>query len=139
MVWGPGWHKVRKFSEVYRGNGVYGENYAKAICASKISIGLLSKTGLDDITTRSLEIPACGTFMLAERTQEHLKYFREGAEAEFFDGEKELLEKCRYYLAHEEVRKRIAAAGRQACLTSGYSYHDRMQEMMEEIEKLLPM
>jgi spore maturation protein CgeB len=138
-VWGPGWHKVKKFKKVYQGDGVYGENYAKAICGSKISIGLLSRKAPDNITTRSLEIPACGTFMLAERTQEHLKYFREGEEAEFFEGEKELLEKCRYYLAHEEERERIAAAGREACLTSRYSYHDRMQEMMEEIEKLLPM
>lgn len=138
-VWGPGWHKVKKFKKVYQGDGVYGENYAKAICGSKISIGLLSRKAPDNITTRSLEIPACGTFMLAERTQEHLKYFREGDEAEFFEGDKELLEKCRYYLAHEEERERIAAAGRAACLNSRYSYHDRMQEMMEEIEKLLPM
>jgi spore maturation protein CgeB len=130
---------MKKFKKVYRGDGVYGDDYAKAICASKISIGLLSRKAPDNITTRSLEIPACGTFMLAERTQEHLKYFREGEEAEFFEGEKELLEKCRYYLAHEEVRKRIAAAGRQACLTSGYSYHDRMREMMGEIKKLSPI
>lgn len=136
-IWGPGWHKTKQFKRVYRGNGVYGENYAKAVCASKISIGLLSKLAPDDITTRTLEIPACGTFLLAERTEKHQGYFREGKEAEFFSDRNELVEKCRYYLEHDKERKRIAAAGRQACLTSGYSYHDRMKEMMQEIEKLL--
>ena len=134
-VWGPGWRKVKKFRKAFRGDGIYGEDYAKAICASKISIGLLSKKAPDDITTRSLEIPACGTFLLAQRTQKHLQYFREGEEVEFFDGKEELLEKCRYYLAHEEKRKLIADAGRQACLTSGYSYHDRIREMIEIIDQ----
>jgi spore maturation protein CgeB len=136
-IWGPGWHKAKHFKRVYRGNGVYGEEYTKAICASKISIGLLSKLAPDDITTRTLEIPACGTFLLAERTQKHQRYFRESEEAEFFSDGKELLEKCRYYLEHDEERQRIASAGRQACLTLGYSYHDRMRAMMGEINKLV--
>ena len=40
--------------------------------------------------------------MMAERTAEHLAMFEEGKEAAFFSNNEELLDKCSYYLAHEQ-------------------------------------
>lgn len=56
--------------------------------------------------------------------------FEEGKEAEFFGSDEELVEKVRFYLNHQEERRRIAAAGRRRCLESKYSNHDRMRSML---------
>ena len=66
-------------------------------------------------TTRSVEIPACGAFMLAERTEEHLELFEEGKEAEFFGSRDELLQKVRYYLTHAEDANRLPPPAAERC------------------------
>ena len=57
-------------------------------------------------------------------------------EAEYFEGKEELLAKVRYYLKHESERERIAAAGRERCLKSGYSNQDRIKGMLQVITNL---
>ena len=112
---------------------VYASDYTKALCGAKINLCFLRKMNRDRQTQRSVEIPACGAFMLAERTDEHLGLFEEGREAEYFASPQELLEKVKYYLAHSRERQQIAAAGRQRCLDSGYSYNDRLREILQHI------
>jgi len=118
------------------GKSVVCEDYCTALSAASICLGLLSKLVPETTTTRSFEIPACGAFMLAERTKEHTELFDEGREAEFFSSRDELVEKVIYYLKHTQERQRIAAAGRQRCLKSGYSYQDRLKEILKEIESI---
>jgi spore maturation protein CgeB len=134
-VWGGRWEgwQDRHPNLTVEARPIYGRDYAKALCASKIALGFLRKMNDDLQTGRTMEIPACGTFMLAERTRDHLKLFEEGKEAEFFDSKEELLEKVRYYLQHDDERERIAKAGRKRCVESGYSHHDRLKYMLDVI------
>lgn len=132
-VWGK-WQRHAVFfpslRRIIRGSGIWGIDYAKALCCSEIGLGLLSKLIPETSTTRTFEIPACGTFLLAERTEEHQAFFKEGVEAEFFGSLEELIDKATYYLKHPADRSRIADAGRHRCLESGYSYHNRMQHVL---------
>lgn len=109
------------------------ENYARAVNATRVNLGFLRKGNRDLQTTRSVEIPACGGFLLAERTAEHQRLFREGVEAEFFEGFEELLRKCRYYLEHEDDRRRIAAAGLRRCVDGGYSNRSRLAGVIDHL------
>ena len=134
-IYGPNWN-ARKFKHrnlKIHNRVLVGEEYAEAISSSRISLCFLNKKNRDLHTSRSIEIPACGGFMLGERTPEHLVLFKEGEEAEFFESKEELLAKVTYYLQNEEKRKLIAQAGRNRCLTSGYSYDDRAREIIEVV------
>lgn len=136
-VWGDSWHRKTYFhpwlKKVYGGRGIWHTEYAKAICCTKIGLCLLCKRHPDQSTTRTYEIAACGTFMLAERTDEHRELFEEGKEAEFFGSDEELIDKIKYYLSHDNERKRIAAAGRERCIKSGYSNNERFKEVINKI------
>lgn len=110
--------------------------YTKGICSTRINLGFLRKMNRDLQTMRSVEIPACAAFLLAERTGEHRNLFKEGIEAEFFVSNEELLAKVRFYLDHEADRAAIAAAARRRCIESGYSQLERMRTMLQQAMSL---
>ena len=134
-VYGPGWAAVRRrlpeTVTVYP--AIYGDDYAHTICSYPIALGFLRRCNRDLQTTRSVEIPACGCFMLAERTGEHERLFREGVEAEYFQDDVELVSKAAYYLAHPDKRAMIAARGRARCIDGGYAYAQRLEAAMRTI------
>lgn len=138
-IWGPGWKRCRHRHPnlIIEHKPLWGDDYAKAISAFDINLCFLRKVNRDIQTTRSVEIPACGAFMLAERTEEHLALFEEGMEAEFFSSNEELINKVGFYLEHPEMRKGIAAAGRERCIKSGYSNHDRLANILVAIDKII--
>ncbi len=130
--WGRGrnWPRIRPRLV----SPMYGHAYAGAICAAKIALCFYRQCNRDQENSRMYEIPACGTFMLAERNSENRQIFSEGREAEFFSTDSELLEKVRYYLTHSEERERIAAAGLARCHNDGYDYPSRLAEILSAIE-----
>jgi spore maturation protein CgeB len=44
-----------------------------------------------------------------------------------------MLDKARFYLAHDEARQQIAAAGRARCERSGYSSVELLRNIVESL------
>lgn len=136
-IWGRGWPAYaarHKWATPHvRGDGVWNDDYPRALMRSKIALGLLSRKVPDTTTTRTFEIPATATFMLAERNEDHLNLFEEGKEAEFFSTASELRDKIRFYLANDAPRNAIAAAGRERCIKSGYSAEHQLRRVLDRV------
>jgi len=109
---------------------LFGDEYVKALSASKIALCFLNNEVGDRVTTRTFEIPASGVFMLAQRTDLHKSLFREDVEAAYFDGPQELIDKVKYYLAAVEERQRIAEAGYRRCRELRCSWADRLTDVL---------
>lgn len=112
---------------------IYAQDYANAVSSAAIGLGFLREVCPDQHTTRTFELPAIGAFLLADRTEEHREFFDEGREAEFFGDDDEFLDKVSFFLRHESARDRIARAGRERCLRSGYSYDDRLRTVLDHL------
>jgi len=125
--------RIRHPNLIVEHKPLWGEEYAKAISSFDINLCFLRKINRDLQTTRSVEIPACGAFMLAERTEERLGLFEEGKEAEFFSSDEELMSKVKFYLDNPEMRYRIAASGRKRCVSSGYNNENRIADVLRQI------
>ncbi len=136
-VWGDAWPQFMKkrswAKSVVVGKGLWGQSYPKALSCAKIGLGLLGKHIPETSTTRTFEIPAMGTFLLAERTTIHQSLFDEGKEAEFFASDEEMLDKIRYYLAHDNERRKLALAGQIRCKRSGYSSVELLRKIISTL------
>ena len=137
QIWGNQWERCRSegLRKFIRRTALIGDSYTKAINSFRINLAVMSgKVGGssmgDETTTRTYEIPACGGFMLHERSSELAELFEENKEVVCFDNTEGLVEKINYYLTHEEERKAIAQAGYNRCVPA-YSYDNRMAAIVK--------
>lgn len=119
-------HRDPLLGAAYQGNEVYGDDYARALSGSRIGLGFLRQVIPDQHTTRTFEIPACGSMLLADRTQEHRELFDEGKEADFFSSGEELIDKLAFYQRNEPTRFRVAGEGYNRCIRAKYAYIHRL-------------
>jgi len=94
----------------YLGKGIYSNEYSRIVSSSLFGLGLLSKRMPELHTTRTFEIPACGTALITEGNSEVLKYFT-SSEAIFFDNLIQLVEKIKYYQANLNELENLTLAG----------------------------
>lgn len=123
---------------MYRGHGeLFRKEYREGIWRSKINLSFLTHSNHDEFTHKSFEIAACEGFLLAERSPGHLERFVENEEAVFFDDLEECAEKIRRYLPDEAARARIAAAGRERALRSGYHNDRQVGLIVERVREII--
>lgn len=96
-----------------------------------------------DLNLRLFEGTACGALVLTDSVANGLEQcFTVGQELVVYQDDADLIDKIRYYLAHEDERISIADAGRQRTLHS-HTYAARAQTLMQRlgqpIERVAPM
>jgi spore maturation protein CgeB len=131
-LYGGYWDRHPRLRKYHRGFAL-GRDYRLVMGGTKIAPCLVRRANRDGHVMRTFEVPACGAFLLAERTDEHLEFFSESREMACFSTPDELVEKVRYYLSHEEERAEIARAGHVRCVPA-YSYDNRLKQILRYCE-----
>ncbi|HKW27246.1 MAG TPA: glycosyltransferase [Terriglobales bacterium] len=133
-LYGGYWDRHPRLKKYHRGFAI-GREYRLVIAGTKIAPCLVRRANRDGHVMRTFEIPACGGFMLHERTPELLELYDEGKEVACFRSPQELAEKVQYYLAHPAERDVIARASYARCVPA-YSYDNRLRQVLGRAENL---
>lgn len=112
---------------------VWGADYVRTLHHGKVALGFLRKGQRDLITQRSIEVPAMGRPLLAEKTEEHDRHFLDGEEYVGFTSDADMIEKARALVADPARRKALGEAARQRCLASGYDVGSLAKRIVEAL------
>ncbi len=136
-VFGPGyeWDPVIRSNPFLASqvpvNLVWDEDYNRAISGARIALCFFSKLNRDTYTRRCFEIPAIGTMMLSEYTDDVATLYLEGEEIECFRSTEELVDKIEKYLGDEVMRSKLAKNGARRVRSDGHDVVSRMQQVTE--------
>ena len=95
---------------------------------SKINIYITPRAIVTGIPLRVLEIISCQGFVLTNYQEDLEREFIEGKEIVMYHSLKDLMEKCEYYLKHEDERKAIARAGYEKVMRD-YNFAVKLSEI----------
>jgi 2-polyprenyl-3-methyl-5-hydroxy-6-metoxy-1,4-benzoquinol methylase len=121
----------RRFPNTFVGRRFF-EEMALTYSASKV---VFNRSVGADINMRVFEALACGALLvtndLTENGQGEL--VQDGVHLATYRDPQELLDKVAWYLTHDSIRERIAAAGRAEVLAK-HTYRHRMEELLRRCE-----
>lgn len=107
------------------------ETLRKAISATKVALCLVRRSNRDGHSMRTFEIPAIGTCMLTEDTEEHRDIFgEEGKAVVYFKTPSEMLSKVHWLLNNDDERKRLASTSHDLIIKGENRYSDRLRYML---------
>ena len=99
---------------------------------SKINLNFTIPNIKSGLPLRIFDVLGAGGFLLTNYQAELPDYFEIGKDLACFESEAELVEKCSYYLTHEEERQQIAKNGYEK-VKNCCSYRKRLKFMLEKI------
>lgn len=115
---------------IWHGSAGYFEEMPKVFKASKINLNVSLKCIQSGIPLRALDIMGAGGFLLTNYQSEIAESFVDGEEVVMYTSMEDALEKCSYYISHEEERREIAKRGHEK-VKALFSYEERLRTMLE--------
>lgn len=98
--------------------------------ASKINLNMTIKPIQTGLPLRIFDILGCGGFLMTNYQSEITDYFEIGVDLEAYSDLEELIDKCTYYLSHDDVRKQIAINGYNK-VRNFHTYQKRLLAMLQ--------
>lgn len=121
------------FSEIpnfYYGQQLF-EVAARKYAESKICFNI-SMT--DDLNMRTFEVMATGSFLLTSWIPTIEDLFEDGKHLVLYRSNEEMIDKAKYYLAHDEEREKIAQAGHEEVMKN-HTIQNRVDVILNEFMK----
>jgi hypothetical protein len=120
----------REFPNFYYGQRLFDEA-ARKFAESKIVFNIAMT---DDINMRCFEVLATGSFLLTNWIPGIEDVFEDGKHMVFYRSLDEMVEKAKYYLAHDDEREKIAQAGYEEVI-SKHTIQHRVNLILDEYLK----
>lgn len=127
-LYGPGTDEVLTKVQ-WRGSAGYFDSMPIIFKMSKINLNISLKCITSGIPLRALDIMGCGGFLLTNYQPEIAEHFADGEEVVMYTSLCDAVEKCRYYMEHEEERLEIARKGYEK-VKQMFRYEDRINTML---------
>lgn len=125
------WKLLRPF---VAGGALADIDYAHRLGQSALCLGMLSKHNRDLHTRRSVEVPAAGGTLIAERTSEHQLLFEESVEALFWSDEYECITVSRSTLNNSSYIQQLMTSGHERVLSLGVGNEDICSHVLSAIQ-----
>lgn len=94
-----------------RGPVDYYDNMPYVFANSKINLNISLRSIRSGIPLRCMDIMGCGGFLLSNYQQDFYEHFIPGEDLILYESKDDMINKCRYYLKHENERIQIAENG----------------------------
>ena len=104
----------------FEGSAIFGQHYVQTLSRAALGLGLLTKRFPELHTTRTFEIPACGTALATVSNTETTKFFAEN-EALFYEDYEDLAQQAKTLLNNPVELQKITEAGHQRVREGGFS------------------
>lgn len=137
-IYGPKWRRKNifnfRFKQMIKDKGIWGENLVRLYNSTKIALNISawSTEKFSGLNLRVFDIPACGSLLITEYSDELREYFKFGEEIETFRDINELNDKLSYYLKNDLERERIALNGYKKTLSLG-TFRDKMITWLNKV------
>ena len=115
----------------YCGYADYYKQMPRVFSQSRINLNISLKAIRTGIPLRVLDIMGCGGFVLTNYQEELAEYFLPFEECLIYESLEDMFEKVRFYITHDEERKRVANNGYEK-VKRDFTFDSRIKTMFED-------
>lgn len=101
---------------------------------AKINLNASMRSIKNGIPLRAMDILGCGGFLLSNFQEDFLRHFDEGVHFVSYSSLEEAVDKCRFYLTHEEERKKIMENA-LTIMKREHTFEVRIPQMLDIVKR----